>query len=196
MRSIPSQDSAPVIPSTSGVAALAMLQALEEVAGNEAFQRALGALSSEIHREIASLQALSWVPLSTLTIITDEVARCAGLEPETMLDTAMRRASEHMFKTVWRMFLRFTTDDALIKRTPVLYSRSRNIGELSARMVAPGHAELVLNKWPNISDRQLRTVGIGMSSVVALAGRRDVRVSSVRSADGGRFDLHWRADRQ
>jgi hypothetical protein len=88
MRSTPSQSSAPVIPSTSGVAALAMLQALEEVAGNAAFQRALATLSPEIHRELASLQALSWVPLSTLTIVTDEVARCAGLEPEAMLDRA------------------------------------------------------------------------------------------------------------
>ena len=53
-----------------------------------------------------------------------------------------------------------TSDEALIKRTPLIYARSRNTGQLSSRLVAPQHSEVQLSGWPEVSDRTLRTIGM------------------------------------
>jgi hypothetical protein len=89
------------------------------------------------------------------------------------------------------MLLRLSSDEALIKRTPMIYSRSRNVGELSARIVEPGRAELKLTEWPEITDRQMRSVGVGIESVIALTGRRSVQMRCTRTASGAVFDLRW-----
>jgi hypothetical protein len=182
-----------VVPSVSGIAALDLLKAFEEIVGLEAVERAHAAMPAELLTELDSITALSWVANNTLTSVIDQIALSAGREVEALLDQAIRRSTERTFKTVWRMFLRLTSDEALIKRTPMIYSRSRNTGQLSARIVSPGCAELMLNGWPDVSDRHLRGIGISIETVVGLSGRHEVRMSFVRTAGGGRYELRWRA---
>lgn len=91
------------------------------------------------------------------------------------------------------MFLRVTSDEALLKRTPIIYQRSRNTGQLSARILEPGHAEVLLTDWPDVPDRHLRTIGVSIGSVVELAGRKDVRMTTQRTPEGGRYQIWWRS---
>ena len=74
----------------------------------------------------------------------------------------------------------------------LIYQRSRNTGQLSARVTEPGNAELLPTEWPNISDRHLRTIGVSIRRVVELAGRREVRMTVQRTPEGGRYELRWR----
>jgi hypothetical protein len=139
------------------------------------------------------ITALSWVPLATVARVVDVVAAAARVNPERLIDDAVRRAVERTFKTVWRVMLRFTTDAALIARTPVVYSLSRNIGRLGSRMLSPGKAQVTLSDWVGVSARHVRTLGISIATVVTLAGRKDVAVTSTPTLDGAIFHLTWRA---
>jgi hypothetical protein len=133
------------------------------------------------------------LPNTTLALFVDELARCAQRDAEEMIDEAVRRAVDRTFKTVWRMFLRITSDEALIKRTPLIYQRSRNVGQLHARILEPGNGEVLLTDWPDVSERHLRTIGVSIASVMELAGRRDVRMTSHRTPEGARYQLRWRS---
>jgi hypothetical protein len=181
-----------IVPSASGISVLDLRAALEEIVGAEVVGAALASLPSQTRSEFVDITALSWVPLATVTRVVDAVAAAARKNPERLIDDAVRRAVERTFKTVWRVMLRFTTDAALIARTPVVYSMSRNIGRLTSRMLAPGKAVVTLNDWPGVSARHVRTLGISIVTVVTLAGRKDVNVTSTPSADGAVFHLTWR----
>jgi hypothetical protein len=181
------------VPSTSGIAVLDLLYVLARMVGEENIERAKARLSPAQREELDTLTAVSWLPNATLSMFLDELARCARRDPEEMIDQAVREAVDRTFKTVWRMFLRVTSDEALIKRTPLIYQRSRNTGQLGARILEPGHAEVLLTDWPDVPDRHLRTIGVSIASVVELAGRRDVRMTAQRTPEGGRYDLRWRS---
>jgi hypothetical protein len=180
------------IPSTAGIAVLDLMHALEEVVGSDALEAGRAQLPAAMREELAALTSLSWIDNDIVGALVDAVARAAAREPEAMLDQAVRRAAERTFKTVWRMFLRIVTDEAMIKRTPLIYARSRNSGELNARIVEPGRAELTLSGWPSISDRQMRSIGVSIETVVGLTGRREAQMRVTRTASGALYDLRWR----
>jgi len=181
-----------VVPSASGISVLDLRAALEEIVGKDVVAEGLASLPAATRGEFTEITALSWVPLASITRVVDAVAVVARKNPERLIDEAVRRAVERTFKTVWRVMLRFTTDAALIARTPVIYSLSRNIGRLTARMLAPGKSEVTLSDWPGVSARHVRTLGISICTVVTLAGRKEVAFTSTPSSDGAVFILTWR----
>lgn len=183
----------PEVPCTSGVSVMDLFLALEEIVGKAAIERARAAAPPEVRRAFEGITAMSWVPNPALGRMIDEVALAAGVEPETMLDDGTRRAVNRSFKTVWRMFLRLTSDEALIARTPMIYSKSRNVGRLVSKIVAPGVASIVLSEWPEVTPRQVRTIGIGIAEVVTLCGRKNVRIESAKTQDGAEYRLSWKA---
>jgi hypothetical protein len=182
-----------VVPSASGISVLDLRTSLEEIVGKDVVRGALEALPPEVRGEFVEITAISWVPLATVTRVVDAVAKAAKVNPERLIDDAVRRAVERTFKTVWRVMLRFTTDAALIARTPVVYSMSRNVGKLTARMVAPGKSEVTLSEWAGVSSRHVRTLGLSIVTVVTLAGRKEANVTSTPTPDGAVFQLTWRA---
>ena len=183
---------AAVVPSASGISVLDLRASLEEIVGKDVVARALSSLPAETRSEFVEITALSWVPLTTVTRVIDAVAAAARRSPEPLVDEAVRRAVERTMKTVWRVMLRFTSDAALIARTPVIYSMSRNVGRLTARMVEPGKAEVTLSEWAGVSPRHVRTLGISIVTVVTLAGRKEASVTSTPTPDGAVFHLTWR----
>ena len=152
----------------------------------------LAKLPPKVQEEFAPLTPMTWVPLTTSLMAVEYIAAEARRHPDELMDEAVRRAAELMFKTAWRLLLRITTDQALIARTPMLYSKWRNIGQLESRLVAPGQSELWLRGWPGVSERNVRTVGVSIETVLRLAGRRAVRVEWTRTADGARYLAFWR----
>ena len=192
LRSSREPASTPVVPSTSGVSVLDVLHATEEIVGRDVFERARKQLPAQLQEELASITAVTWVPNTVLTEVLREAARAAGMDTEDLAAKAIRGATARTFSTVWRALLRFTTDEALIKRAPLIYARSRNCGKLSARIVSPGVAEVLLTEYPSPTPPEIRSLGVGIQCVLEFAGRQDVQVSSERKPDGGRFVFRWR----
>jgi hypothetical protein len=182
----------PDVPSVSGMATRDLLRTLEELVGSEHYAHAFTQLPTELRSELDALTAVSWLPLTSLSLVLDEVAKASGREVEAMVDEAVRRSIDRTFRTVWRMLLRVTSVEAMLKRTPVIYAKSRNIGQLEARLVEPCHAELVLSGWSDVSERQLRVLAVSIQRVVELSARHDVQISFARTPQGGRYQLRWR----
>ena len=84
-----------------------------------------------------------------------------------------------------------TSDDAIIRRTPLFFARGLSRGELSARMTNRGEAEIRLTGWPGVSLMQLNGISAAIEAVLLCAGRRQVRVEAQRTLDGGRFEARW-----
>jgi hypothetical protein len=181
------------VPCFSGTSVLDLLTSYRELVGPANVERALGKLPGPMRRRLDELTAMSWLPVSDVTFLVDTISAEAGVEPESTLDDAVRAATRRSFRTVWRVLLHFVSDDALITRTPMIYTRSRNVGSLAARVVSPGHAELVLTRCPSSSDRHLRTLAVGICEVMALVGRKEPSISSRRTADGAVYTLRWRS---
>lgn len=182
----------PPYPCIAGVSMLDLTRELEEMIGSECVAVARAALSHEQRSELEEVTAVSWVRLSTSSAFIDAVGAVSGKDPEPLLDEAVRRATVRTFKTVWRMLLRLTSDEALIKRTPMIYARGRNIGQLDARIIGPSSAELILSRWPDMPPRQPRSIAISIEVVLGLAGRHEARCEYERKRDGARFTLRWR----
>ena len=153
---------------------------------------ALNKVPPKVREEFDPVTPMTWVPLTTSLMVVEYVATEARRSPDELMDEAVRRCAEQMFRTSWRVLLRFTTDHALIARTPVIYSKWRNIGQLESKIVAPGRSEIWLRGWPGVSERNVRTLGVWIETVLRLAGRKAVRVEWTRTTDGARYLAFWR----
>ena len=181
----------PQVPCSAGIAILDGLRELELLVGMDVLNGARAQLSAEQRTEIETVTALSWIPVTTSAALFEAVARLAGRETEAMVDEITRRAVKRTFTTAWRMLVRLTTDEAMMKRAPAMYSRGRNTGVLSAGMRELGIAELELTGWPGVPERQVRVFGIGMQTIAQLSGRREVSMSFERTRDGAQYELRW-----
>ena len=181
----------PQVPCSAGIAILDGLRELELMVGIDALTRARSLLSKEQRAELETATALSWIPISTSAALFDMVARVADREPEAMVDEITRRAVKRTFTGAWRMLVRLTSDEALMKRAPTMYSRGRNTGVLSSRMRELGVAELELTGWPGVPVRQIRVFGLAMQTIALIAARRDVSMSFDLTREGAHYELRW-----
>jgi hypothetical protein len=168
-----------------------MIRTYEEILGEELVAQAKARLSARARESIEQATVLTWVPLDHVGELVDRIGIEAERDPDALLDEVIPRTVERTVNTVWRVLFRFTSDQALIARTPLLWSKSRNIGQLSARIVEPGVGEVELTGWPDVSDRHLRTLARSLEAVMRVAGRDDVRVSRVRRPMGASFRVTW-----
>jgi hypothetical protein len=179
-------------PSAAGATIQVLRRALEDLVGVNVVASALKKLPPKVQEEFDPVTPMTWVPLTTSIMAVEFVAAEACRPADDLMDEAVRRAAEQMFRTSWRLLLRLTTDRALIARTPVMYSKWRNIGQLESKVLGPGRSEIWLRGWPGVSERNVRTLGVSIETVLRLAGRRAVRIEWTRTTDGARFLAFWR----
>jgi hypothetical protein len=180
-----------VVPSLSGISVRDTFLMIEQIVGADLFHQAMGRLPDDARAQFEQALAVSWIPMTLVGSVVDEIAALAERDPELLLDEAVRRAVHHTFKTAWRMLLRITTDEALVARTPIIYAKARNVGHLEATVKCPGRAELTLTQWPMVSDRHIRTIGVSIQTVLEIAGRKNVRIRSQRTVHGAYYVLTW-----
>jgi hypothetical protein len=166
--------------------------ALEQTLGVEVVARALASLPDDVRREYAEPAPLAWVPYDVVVRCHEAIAREAGTTMEEMLERAVPLAVERAFRTVWRVLLRFTSDAVLIARTPLLYSKTRSKGTMTAQVVSPGHAVAEITGWPSMPPRDVRALELSIATLVRLAGRKDVEVDGAATTDGARYVIRWR----
>jgi hypothetical protein len=88
---------ADVVPSASGISIIDLRASLEDIVGKEVVTGALAGLPAETRSAFVEITALSWVPLATVTRVVDAVAAAAKMNPERLIDDAVRRAGDASF---------------------------------------------------------------------------------------------------
>lgn len=133
--------------------------------------RALAGLPQETADAYTSVTPVGWVPVRDVDAVTIAVAEASTRwTAERLTQESARIGVEQLLKGLWRVMLRFTSDEALVARTPLIYSKTFNVGHLESRISRPGSAELVHSGWPPIPDLQLLGLAGGIETVLRCAG--------------------------
>lgn len=179
-------------PALAGVNVIQARKALVKLIGEAAVARAIARLPPADRQRYEEATAVSWVPLRVVTALTTLYAEEAGWTEERVARESARLVTEELMNGLWRVLLRFTSDEAIISRTPVIYGKTYNVGELTSEIIG-NRAVVTLTRWPTIPDTQIVGLGGGIETVLRCAGRKDVRMSWRRTPAGATYELSWRA---
>lgn len=179
------------IPRASGALIAKERKVLEELVGSGTVQLALASLPADIRDEYESITSLTKIPTQTVERVYEAVAEQAGRDVFRMHRDVVRMGVEQALKSIWRVLLRFTGDEALVRRTPLFFNRGLSKGKLEAKMVGAGKAEIRLTGWPRVSELQINGIAAAAEAVLTCAGRKSVRVESHRTLDGACLIATW-----
>ena len=167
-------------------------RAYTELVGADVFAAALSTLSVDQRNEYDDVVAIGWVRCTTANAVVRAVAAQVGRKELELDAVIVRMGVERTFGPLWRVLLRFATDDQIVTRAPVLYGKAYDKGQLRARMLAKGHGECTLVGFPEVGDIDLQAIGIGVAEALRISGRSEVRHVVTRTSDGARIDVRWR----
>jgi hypothetical protein len=179
-------------PSITGALVSTHLELLGGRFGNDEVNRCIEGLPAEVRADLQGVIAAGWVPLKSYDVFYRTFAERVGADVAELHTEMSRHSVERTFKTLWRLLLRVTSDEALISRTPVLFSRAYTKGRLRAVMTTPGLADVELDGWPAVPDIVLRGVRIAIETVLRLSGRNAVRSSVERAPQGAKIRAIWK----
>jgi hypothetical protein len=174
-------EGSPTEPCITGTIVRGHLEILEGMFGAEVLRSARLDLPTEGRAMMESITAAGWVPIPVYEAFYESIARRVGRSVADLHTEISRLSVERIFKTMWRVLLRFTSDEALVTRTPLLFSRGYNKGKLTSKIRSPGLAELDLQEWPEVPDIVLRGLRVAVETVLRVAGRRNVVIVHERS---------------
>jgi hypothetical protein len=180
------------VPRLKGALILTQRKVMEEIVGADRLARALEKLPDEVRLAYEAVTPFTWFPAEWFNAVVAVVADEMGTEVLTFHAEVLRTSLERTFSLLWRAFLHITSDEALISRTPLFWSRSYTQGELTSRFKSYGEAEVTLRGWPEVPDIQIQAVRKGIETVMKLAGRKWVKVTSERRPSGALFHVTWR----
>lgn len=176
----------------SGALVLEHRRILQDLCGPARFVRVLERLDPEARREYEEITPVAWPRVSTAEAVVRASAAELGRDFVELHEHLARTGVEKTLTTLWRLLLRFTTDEALVARTPRIYARALNRGELVPRITGAGRAEIRIAGWPDIPEFSSRGIRIAIETVLRLAGRSDVRIVEDVRSDGRAFLATWR----
>jgi len=134
---------------------------------------------------------LSWCRHSTATEVTIRVGAAIGKRPEAFQAEVVRAGVERTVAGPWRVLLRMASDEALVKRTALIYSKTCDRGRLSAVSLGPGRVDLTLSEWPDAPDLALVALAAGVEAVLNSVGRK-ATVKWVRKPTTAVFEVRVR----
>lgn len=176
----------------SGALACGLRDVVIELVGRAEVNRALASIPDALGQSFEEITPIGWIPVATLEAVFGAIAAQAGTNVAELHVRVARVSIERTVRTFWRMLLRFTTDQALVSRTQSIFARSYNRGRLEACVPTKGRGEITLHDWPNAPEWPIRATRIGIETVLRLAGRNDVRVTSKRTPTGAEYLATWR----
>lgn len=183
---------APDEPNITGTLVSAHLDLLGGRFGVAEVARCIDGLPPETRSDLQGVIAAGWVPVRSYDLFYRAFAKQTGVDVGDLHADMSRQSVERTFKTLWRLLLRLTSDEALVSRTPVLFSRAYTRGKLSSSIPSPGVAELALDGWPDVPDIVIRGTRIAIETVLRLSGRTAVRTSFERAPDGAILRATWK----
>lgn len=180
------------MPSVVGTSVLDLRAAYIQMLGPEAVALAESQLPEPARRLLEELSPFSWVPIRAVMKPWIEALGKEGQQTaDELFDEAVRLATRRTLTTVWRLMLRLTSVEAIVKRTSALHRRSRNVGELVATPMGEREVVVELTDYPEPTDRQVRSLAISMVTILELTGRSEVEATYTQRLDGARYSVRW-----
>lgn len=176
----------------SGALIVDELHIIEESYGRAALERALGLMSKEDRAHVDGITSVTWIPSDAADALIVAIAKALNRPILEVHAEIVHRSVARTLKTVWRVLLHFTTDDALVRRTPVFYGKTCDRGELTSKIIGPGKSELRMTGHPEASDIFIHGIAVGIGAVLEAAGRKEVRVARERTPSGALFTATWK----
>jgi hypothetical protein len=176
-----------------GAVLLEQRKVLAELAGDEVLEAVIAALPDDRRKEYEGLTLLSWCRHTTATEVVVRVGEAIGKRPEAFQAEVVRTGVERLFGGIWKVLLRLSSDDALIKRSALLYSKACDRGRMSAESLRAGHVRLTLSEWPDIPDLGIIALAAGIESVMRVVGRKAI-ITHRREHDVVVFDVRAASD--
>jgi len=155
---------------------------IRDLYGADVVARAKAVLPATLRAELDGLSPGGWISIDAARELKNGVATIVGEDPLALQRNVSKQGVERTLKTLWRFLLRQLSDEAIAKRTPLIYARSFDRGSLRLVGWHEGRAELALDGWPRIPEYDLIGLLTGVQTVLELAGRRNVDVTSTRRA--------------
>jgi hypothetical protein len=178
-------------PTISGALITQHRAILIELVGDDTLAQALASLDPPDRDALENATSLSFVPIRSADAMYRAIGRVAGRDYAQLHETVSRMAVDRALKTIWRLLLRFTSDEALVARTPVIFTKAFPQGVLHPRVVGPGRAEIRVESWPHMPEYAIRGTRVAVESVLRLAGRSNVKITAEPTHDGVVYHTSW-----
>jgi hypothetical protein len=179
-------------PSVSGTLVSALLVVARESLGDDVVNAALDRTSSEDSERVRNALPGEWIPIRVVETAFGAIAEVAGRDLPGLHVELARVSVDRAVKSLWRLLLRFTSDEALVMRTPVIFGKAYNRGKLVPSIPSPGRGEVELREWPDVPEWAIRGTRVGIETVLRAAGRKDVRVEGHRTNGGAVYVATWK----
>lgn len=180
-----------VEPTISGALFTQHRAILIELVGEPLLVRSLARLSASDRELLESVTSLSFLPIRTADAMYRAIGAESGRDYVPLHEQVSRMAVDRTLKTIWRLLLRFTSDEALVARTPVIFTKAFPQGVLVPRIVSAGRAEIRVQSWPQMPEYAIRGTRVAVESVLRLAGRSNVKITSEPTHDGALYRVSW-----
>ncbi|MEM9194983.1 MAG: hypothetical protein AAGF12_37745 [Myxococcota bacterium] len=151
----------------------------------------LKTLAPKPRADLENATALSWVPFSSLEAAYAPLAAEVGESIPVLHSNVVRIGVERNAKTVWRILLRVTTDTAIWRRAPILFSKGYDRGKVEAEVTGPGAARMTVTEFRGMNPFIARGLGVAAESLLSVAGRRDPRAAVKPTTDGAVVHISW-----
>jgi hypothetical protein len=179
------------VPSVSGTLIHSLVEVARETLGRQVFEAGFDAAPGDSGAIVRAAMPGQWLPVAAVEAAFESLAKAAGRDlPSLHLELA-KISVDRALRRFWRIFLKLTSDEALVSRTPVIYAKSFNRGRLTSAVPAPGKGQVELLDWPSAPEWPVRGTRIGIEAVLSLAGRANVRADVRRTATGAIYAVTW-----
>ena len=170
-----------------GAVLLEQRRVMKRLVGDTVFERGLNAVTLEQRDEYDALSLLGWCRASTATAVTRAVAQAAGRTPAAFVREVVVAGFGTVLRTVWRILMTNSSDEALVRRAGTLYSKTVDKGTLTVTQHGTGHVALDITGWPEMDDLDIVALTAGVEAALLAAGRSGVRTTSQRTPEGARL---------
>ena len=179
-------------PRLSGALIITQRKVMEKLVGAHVVKQALAKLPDEVRCEYEAVTPLTWFPALWFNEIVAGVAAEVKMDVLAFHAEVLSKSAELTILKLWGVFMRLTSDQALVSRTPILYSKSYTQGKLTTKALGQGRAEITLQGWPGVPDIQIQALQIFIGTVLKVAGRKSPTVTAERRPTGAVFHATWR----
>lgn len=180
-------------PRARGAIILDQRSLIERRYGADVVEAALGRLTPTQADQIRGMVSVSWVDVETVRAFKSAVAAELGRDPMDFQREVVREAIGETVNTVWRALLSKLWDSAIIKRTPLIYSKGFDRGKLSLLEIEGTTATFILTGWPDIPEYDCVGIAAGIEALLEYAGRKPASVQWRRQLQQVVFEARWTA---